>query len=129
MNKMGGSENEGDCNLKHRIIPKLTADKTETKKPKEKEPEDNDTKKPKETAEERTERISKVEITFSDFFTKCLDHEMLRLFVVTMFCFLLCVGALTVFYLVFVYFFKYTLWLAYFPTEEMIQEINRKTEL
>jgi len=128
---MGVSEDETDCNLKHRIIPKLTADKADKKRSKEaattkQESADQPTKKKQETPEERLERISNTQITFSDFFLKCLDHEMLKLFFVTLFLFFCAVGVLTCIYLAFIYFFKYAIWQMYFPTEEMIQKMNRK---
>lgn len=112
---MGHSDNEKDCDLKHRIIPKLTPDKSDKKK--DSKSVDEVTK--QETPEERIARINNVQISFSDFFVKCLDHEMLKLFFGSLFAFFMLVGFATVVYLIFIYFFQPRLWNIYFPSEEM----------
>jgi hypothetical protein len=61
--------------------------------------------------------VSQVEVTFSDFFVKCLDHEMLKLTAGSLFCFFFVVGIVTCFYLFFIYLFKESMWQVYFPTE------------
>lgn len=104
---MGVTENKSG-EEKQRLIPKLTADSQNG---------DTTTTKKTETQAERIERINKVEVTFSDFFVKCLDHEMLKLTAGSLFCFFFVVGIVTCFYLFFIYLFKESMWQVYFPTE------------
>lgn len=104
-----GSSEERDCNMKHRNIPKLSPEK--------------DSKSEKdgvkaETEEERIARISNVQITFSDFFVKCIDHDMLKLFFGALIFFFFFVGVITMIYLVIIYFFRQSMWNYYFPSEE-----------
>lgn len=103
---MGATDNKSG-EEKQRLIPKLTADNQ------------NGDSVPvvKETESERLARINKVEVTFSDFFVKCLDHEMLKLTAGSLFCFFFVVGLVTCFYLFFIYLFKESMWQVYFPTE------------
>lgn len=118
---MGLSENEKECEVKQRIIPKLTADKAEGRREKKEcvKCQGAEAESRKETPEERIERINKVQITFSDFFVKCLDHDMIKLFLLSLFAFLLLVGFVTCIYLFFIFMFKERMWHFYFPTEEM----------
>lgn len=102
---MGGTDkSNGGGEEKQRLIPKLT-------------PDTHNGDAAKETESERMERISKVEVSFSDFFVKCLDHEMLKLTAGSLFCFFFVVGLVTCFYLFFIYLFKESMWQVYFPTE------------
>jgi hypothetical protein len=116
---MGNHSNEDDCNLKHRNIPKLTA--TEGK------PSDKDSsteKKKPETQEERIARINAVNITLGDFVFKCLDHEMIKLFILCMLGFFFITGIVTCIYLTVIFFFKQSLWQFYFPTEAQIKVLR-----
>jgi len=106
---MGSSEDK-DCNMKHRNLPKLTPDNTDKETKAEKEPKE-------ETTEERIARISKVEITFNDFFVKCIDHEMLKLFFSAFILFFFSVGIITCLYLIIIYFFQEKMWQFYFPKD------------
>jgi len=114
---MGSSDSEKDCNLKHRTIPKLTpekADKDGNKDDKEKE----------ETPEERIKRISEVKITFGDFFAKCVDHDMLKMFFGSLIAFFFFVGMITCLYLIICYFFREQMWHFYFPKSEHHHEAH-----
>ena len=144
--------NQAECNLKHRIIPKLTpADNKEA----DKDTADTDPAidKKKETVEERIARINAVNLTLGDFFFKvgidyyylisnyyifcikiylkysifqCLDHQMLKLFFLCMLAFFFTVGVITSIYLTVIYFFKQSLWYFYFPTEAHLKGLHKE---
>jgi len=117
MGSTAEKKEDKDCELKHRIIPKLTAQKENGTGNTE-----DETK--KETTEERLARISNVKISFSDFFVKCIDHEMLKLFFGLLLAFLILVGLCTCMYLVFIFFFKPSMWNLYFPSEEFNKKMQ-----
>ena len=121
---MGNSENGKDCELKHRIIPKLTAGKEESKQKACKCTEE-DTK--VETPEERAKRIENTKISISDFFIRCIDFDEIKLFIGLLFAIIFAVGGLTIIYLIFVFVFKPSMWQLYFPSS--VDSINASTEL
>ena len=116
---MGNQSGETETTLKQRNIPKLVPSNKEVDK-------DTTTSEPKkvETEEERIARINQTKITVSDFLFKCLDHEMLKLFFLSMIAFFLVVGFITCIYLTVIFFFKQSLWQFYFPTEEQIKRMR-----
>jgi len=96
--------------MKHRIIPKLTPEAEGSDKK-------DDDESSKETVEQRIQRIGATKITFADFFLKCLDHDMLKLFFGLLFIFGVVCVALNLIYLVVVYLFQEKLWQFYFPSQ------------
>lgn len=107
---MTPGHSDKESTVKYRNLPKLTPEKPE------KEGKQDVTEPPKqETPEERMERISNVQISFSDFFIKCVDHQMLKLFFLSLIFFFFAVGMVTCLYLVFIYFFHAKMWYFYFP--------------
>jgi len=116
---MGNQSDETETTLKQRNIPKLVP----TNKEADKDTTKSEAKKV-ETQEERIARINQTKITLSDFLFKCLDHEMLKLFFLSMIAFFLCVGFITCIYLTIIFFFKQSLWQFYFPTEEQIRRMK-----
>jgi len=114
MNKMG-SDDDNSCDVKQRMAPKLTQEMAEKRSVKN----GRSVEKKQETPEERIERINNTKITVSDFFVKCIDHDMLKLFFTAMFMFFFTVGMLTICYLIFVFCFKEQMWNTYFPSERI----------
>ena len=116
MNKMDQGE-ESSSEIKQRMIPKLTPERADRKSDKNGKQQSVDKK--QETPEERIERINNTKITVSDFFVKCIDHDMLKLFFTAMFLFFFAVGMLACCYVFFIFCFQEKMWNAYFPSERV----------
>ena len=115
LNKMGTSEDAKECELKHRIIPKLTSGKEESNGSKKACKCTGDESKV-ETAEERKLRYENTRISFSDYFLRCIDFDEIKLFLGLLFAIIFTVGGLTIIYLCFIFVFKPSMWQVYFPT-------------
>lgn len=76
-----------------------------------------------ETSKEREERIKKTEVSIADFFSQCVDYDMLKLFFGLLLIFFCTVGLATLFYLFFIYLFKAKMWNFYFPSHEAHEEL------
>jgi len=133
---MGESDSDSQCQMKHRIIPRITPNETNKKftlkedsrrerKNNNKEGCDKCVEK-KETTEERVERISNVKVSFADFFVRSLDHDMLKLFCQVMAGFLGMCAFVSIIYVMLVYFFKPNMWNIYFPKHEHLEDFHKE---
>ena len=73
----------------------------------------------KETEEERVARIGQVSVSFTDFVFKCIDYDMLKMFVGSMIGFFCLVLIVTIIYLIFCFFFYERQWELYFPSDKV----------
>lgn len=81
---------------------------------------DSEEEEPKqETEEERVARIGQVSVSFTDFVFKCIDYDMLKLFLGSMIGFFCLVLIVTIIYLIFCFFFFERQWELYFPSHKV----------
>ena len=121
-----GSDSEKECcdAMKHRIIPKLIETEKSNHVSEKKssvfkrKSNKDDTNGKKETSEERVERITHTNVSFTEFWFQCVDWDMLKLFFGLLIIFFCVVGFATLLYLFFIFNFREKLWYYYFPVSK-----------
>ena len=68
-----------------------------------------------ETTEHRMKRIQETKVSFADFFTQCLDYDVLKTAFGIVFFMFSCTCVLTVIYLIVIYNMDAKNWTLYFP--------------
>ena len=118
---MGTAETEKN-ELKQRKKIQLNTDdavKARSVKNSEKNSDSEEEQPIKETEEQRVKRISQVPVSFADFVFKCIDYDMLKLFIGSMVGFFCLVIIVTLIYLLFCFFFFERQWELYFGSAKV----------